>query len=231
VFKTLAFLVRRPDLPRAEFARHYEEVHVPLALPALPGLERYVRNHLAAGAEAPEAFDCMTEFWYASAEHAQRVASAMRSDAGRAIRADELAFMDKPRNRSFAVEERVLRRCEPEGPAAPRETLIALFGADARGPGFDALVERELPQLLRGAAAPAACGAQRVLEAFTGQSQPLGAVVTLSPGAAAPARAQLEAWARSQGALAALWSRRCETPRSEIDALRRPTAGGGSPAG
>lgn len=217
--KTLAFLVRRPDLSRDGFARHYEEIHVPLALPQLSGVERYVRNHLDRGVRAADAFDCMTEFWYESAEHAQRVAAAMRGDAGSAIRADELEFMDKPRNRSFAVEERVLRPARREAPGAPRAVLIALFAPGARR-DFTALVERELPRLLRGPVAVGACAAHRVLASFTGQGRPLASVVTLSPDRGAAARAPLEAWARECGASAALWARRCETPRAEIESQR-----------
>ncbi len=217
--KTLAFLVRRPDLSRDEFARHYEEIHVPLALPQLLGVERYVRNHLDPGAEAADGFDCMTEFWYASAEHAQRVAAAMRGDAGRAIRADELEFMHKPQNRSVAVEERVLRPAQAAGPSAPREALIALFELGV-GADFAALVERELPRLLRGLLSLRACAAQRVLSSFTGQARPLECVVTLSPGGEVAERAALEAWARACGASAALWSHRCETPRDQIEARR-----------
>jgi hypothetical protein len=59
-----------------------------------------------------------------------------------------------------------------------------------------------------------------VLAGFTGQLRSLASVVTLSPGDDAAARAPLEAWARECGASAALWSRRRETPRHQIEASR-----------
>jgi uncharacterized protein (TIGR02118 family) len=221
VIKTLAFLVRRPDLSRAVFARHYEEKHVPLALPQLGGLVRYVRNHLGEREEDAERFDALTEFWYASAAEALAVAAVMRGDAGAAIRADELEFMDKPRNRSFAVEERVLRPAARAGAGAPRAVAIALFEPGARC-DFAALAERELPRLLRARdAAIAACTAHRVLATFTGSGRPLASVVTLSPRSRAALGAEIEAWARARGARSLLWGERFETPEARIRAIRR----------
>ena len=46
MIKTLACLVRRPDLSREAFREHYEDTHVPLALGVFCDWQRYARNHV-----------------------------------------------------------------------------------------------------------------------------------------------------------------------------------------
>ena len=105
--RTLALIARHPTLDRDSFRNHYEQHHVPLALPLLEGLTRYVRNHVVAssGGESPF-FDVMTEFTYRDSDAFEAVLARLGSPAGVAIAEDELQFMDKARNVFFGVEER-----------------------------------------------------------------------------------------------------------------------------
>jgi hypothetical protein len=131
--------------------------------------------------------------------------------------------MDKPRNRSFAVAERVLRPAARSGAGAPRAVAIALFEPGARC-DFAALAERELPRLLRARdAAIAACSAHRVLAAFTGAGRPLVSAVTISPRSRAVLSAEIEEWARGCGAHDLVWAERCETAEAAIRAIPRST--------
>ena len=57
-----AAIARHPALDRDSFRAHYEQQHVPLALPLLEGLTRYVRNHVVASlAGDSPGFDVLTE--------------------------------------------------------------------------------------------------------------------------------------------------------------------------
>src|SRR5207249_1442203 len=69
MLKTLSLKTRRPDLSAAEFRRHYEERHVPLGLGFQDrfGWRKYARNHVARVRSGEVTFDCLTEFWVASA--------------------------------------------------------------------------------------------------------------------------------------------------------------------
>src|SRR5258706_11806269 len=105
--KTLALIVRRPDLTRDEFRDHYEDVHAPLAVRTLlEGTTRYVRNHLREELFGRPTFDVVSAFWYRDAAAAVGVMRRTETPAGDAIRRDELTFMDKPANTFFAVTER-----------------------------------------------------------------------------------------------------------------------------
>lgn len=113
--KTLALIARKPGLASAEFRAHYEQRHVALALPLMRGLVCYVRHYVEATLHGQASFEVATSFDYRDAPAFADVRQRLASAAGDAVRADELAFMDKPRNRYFELrplEERGARRAE-----------------------------------------------------------------------------------------------------------------------
>jgi EthD domain len=103
--KTLALIARKPGLAREEFRAHYEQVHAPLGLTVMRGLVRYVRHHVREELYGAAGFDAATSFAYRDAAALEGVIARLASPAGDAVRRDELTFMDKPRNRFFAVRE------------------------------------------------------------------------------------------------------------------------------
>ena len=110
MIKTIAFVKRKAGISREEFARHYEEVHAPLAAKLFPTFRKYVRNHIVAVASGPEPdFDCISEFWFDDAEGYQAVLEVLNSEAGKVIHADEETFMDTSHRVSFVVDQRVSR--------------------------------------------------------------------------------------------------------------------------
>ena len=63
MIKTVGLLTRRPDISRAEFHRHWREVHAPLVL-ALPGVRRYVQCRPVEGPGIEAEYDGIAEVWY-----------------------------------------------------------------------------------------------------------------------------------------------------------------------
>jgi uncharacterized protein (TIGR02118 family) len=108
MIKAIALIKRKPGLSREEFSRHYEEVHVPLALKYFPTIKRYVRNYILtpSAVEGPE-FDCISEYWYDNIEEQQAAVNFWQSEAGQVIRDDEESFMDQGKTVFFLVEEKV----------------------------------------------------------------------------------------------------------------------------
>ena len=107
MIKVMVMIKRKPGISHEEFCRHYEEVHVPLALKLLPTIRKYVRNHVVALPGTEElGFDCITEFWYDDMEGAQASLDTLNSDAGQVISDDEATFMDKDKQVVFLVDER-----------------------------------------------------------------------------------------------------------------------------
>lgn len=149
MIKALALIKRLPGTDRDAFREHYETVHVPLALPLLDGLERYVRYHVHSNRYGDFAFDVLSAFWYRDRAATDEVFSRLASAEGEAILADELTFMDKPANRFFAVSERSWLSCE-EGEEGD-EHLFVLVARPENMSRFDAsshLTNRLWPRLL-----------------------------------------------------------------------------------
>ena len=166
MIRTLAPIARRPDLSREAFRRHYEQVHVPLALPLLAGIAHYVRNHVIASLSGPEpGFDVLSEFGYGDPVALERVVSDLASERGDPIRRDEARFMDRDRNSFFLIAPRNLTTARREPPAeAIKVALLAARTESAERGAFLDELARAVGVLAAGAAAHAHFETQRVDE-------------------------------------------------------------------
>jgi hypothetical protein len=109
LIKVISLIVRKSELSREQFAEHYEQIHVPLALRSLDGFRGYTRNYLGELiVGAPATFDCASEFWYADRAAIDRTMKFMASAESQALHDDELSFMDRPRNTFFPVAETLI---------------------------------------------------------------------------------------------------------------------------
>jgi hypothetical protein len=197
--KTLALIVRRPDLTRAEFRDHYEQVHAPLAVRTLlEGTTRYVRNHLREELFGRPAFDVVSAFWYRDAAAAVAVMRRTETPAGEAIRRDELLFMNKPANTFFGVTERLVSGAEDADAALAAIALVRRpVGEDAAR--FVEGYEREqVSRLLDATRAPVWCLQNRALR-FGADEPAFDAVTQLH----AAADAGLGPWAKELAATGA----------------------------
>ncbi|MFP6608449.1 MAG: EthD domain-containing protein [Myxococcota bacterium] len=140
MIRTLALIVRRPDVTRRDFRDHYEDVHAPLALPHMKGLKHYLRNHVAEELNGVEpGFDVMTEFGYARAEDVAHIVGILQSPEGEPILRDELTFMDKERNTFFAIGDPVVVAGGEQAPGGAVK-VAALLKSGAEG-AFGPLLE------------------------------------------------------------------------------------------
>lgn len=105
MIRVLAFMRRLPGVTRDAFREHYEQIHVPTALPFLTGTTGYVRHHVREEIHGAPDFDCMTRFDYPDAATVKAVFEQTEGPQADAIRRDERTFMDKPAIVFFPVEE------------------------------------------------------------------------------------------------------------------------------
>jgi len=88
LLKQVTIFKKRPDLARSAFEEHWRTRHAEVVC-ELPGLRRYVQNHMVG--DAGDHVDGIAEVWFDDID-------AMRANAGHpaleAIRADERAFID-----------------------------------------------------------------------------------------------------------------------------------------
>ncbi len=106
MIKAMSLIKRKPGMTQEEFAKHYEEVHVPLAMKHFP-FRKYVRNYVIKppDAEGPD-FDCITEVWFETMEDCQAAAEFSASKEYKVIADDEEKFMDRNKILAFLVDER-----------------------------------------------------------------------------------------------------------------------------
>jgi uncharacterized protein (TIGR02118 family) len=102
MLKFMVVCFRRPELDPAQFRRHLEEVHGPLAK-NLPGLRTYTQNYPCADPKrkAPE-WDAIVELHF---DNWAAMEAAWTSPQGAASDADLAVFADLTRTSWSAVEE------------------------------------------------------------------------------------------------------------------------------
>ncbi len=158
MFKCVALLKRKADMPRAAFIDCYENSHAPLIRRLLPGIVDYRRNYvdpagafLFPGAAALD-FDVVTEIWLADgAAYDRFVARAAEPDIARQIARDEEKLFDRSATRMFVVEEHGAPAASPGLQALEDERAIlrglARFARVLDGKQWDALGDVFAPDI------------------------------------------------------------------------------------
>jgi hypothetical protein len=191
VIRVLAFIRRLPGVSRDAFRTHYEEIHVPIALPFLTGTSGYVRYHVREELFGRADFDCMTRFEYPDAAAVKAVFERTEGPQAEAIRRDERSFMDKPAIVFFPVEEAPASERPPAGDALL--LVCARRPAAEEASGFRRrLLETHLPALRAAVEAPRGARPQFALPGAA-QSRGFDAVIEI----AAAGAGEIASWARA----------------------------------
>jgi uncharacterized protein (TIGR02118 family) len=99
--KRIATVYRRPEVDGAEFDRHWDLVHGPLAC-RLPGLLGYVQTRVLTTVEGAGALDGLAALWFEGRDTADAV---LASAEGQAAWEDNLHFLQRDRLRTTYVDE------------------------------------------------------------------------------------------------------------------------------
>ena len=108
MIKTIGLLTRKDGFTHAQFVRHWVAIHAPLAL-AVPGLRRYVQNHIRTERTRPDIpeteveIDGVAELWFD--DQAALEAAALTPEM-KALHADGAKFIG--RIKSYVVEEKFI---------------------------------------------------------------------------------------------------------------------------
>ncbi len=108
MIKTVGLLTRKQGWTHEQFMTHWVEIHAPLAH-AVPGLRRYVQNHIHGERTRPDIpateveIDGVAELWFDDAAALQKAA---QSPEMQALHADGAQFIG--RIKSYTVEEKIV---------------------------------------------------------------------------------------------------------------------------
>jgi uncharacterized protein (TIGR02118 family) len=97
----MVVVYRRRDLTHAEFRRHLEQVHGPLAM-NLPGLKRYVQNYVCDDPQRKPGWDAIVELYF---DDGAEMEAAWAGPQGAASAADLPKFVDLTRTTWAVVED------------------------------------------------------------------------------------------------------------------------------
>src|SRR5271169_1420868 len=108
MIKTIGLLTRKDGWTHEQFMKHWVEIHAPLAL-AVPGLRRYVQNHIDGERTRPDIpttaveIDGVAELWF---DDQAALEAAARTPEMKALPADGAKFIGHIK--SYVVEEKTV---------------------------------------------------------------------------------------------------------------------------
>lgn len=106
MIKSIVVAHRKPGMSRAEFSDYWKNQHGPLAARLIPGVRRYVQNHLVMIPGMEYEGDGVVEMWYDDVEAWQKSLEAIK--ANRELAEDGAKFCDLRNANVWIVEEHVM---------------------------------------------------------------------------------------------------------------------------
>ena len=107
MIKSIVVAHRKTGLTREEFNRYWKEEHGPLAARLIPGVRKYVQNHLIDIPGMEYEGDGIVEMWYDDVESWQNSMKAIQSS--KELAKDGAKFCDLSNAKVWIVEEHVIK--------------------------------------------------------------------------------------------------------------------------
>ena len=109
MIKSIALAHRKPGLTREEYNKYWKERHGPLAARLIPGLRKYVQNHLVTVPGIEYEGDGIVETWYDDVDSFQNSMKFIHSEEGRALAEDGAKFAEMHSGGLWIVEEHIIK--------------------------------------------------------------------------------------------------------------------------
>jgi len=109
MIKSIVVAHRKAGMTREEYNKYWLEKHAPLAARLIPGVRRYVQNHLVTIPGMEYEGDGIVEMWYDDVEAWQKSIKYIRSPEAKVLAEDAANFCDVRAGKSWIVEEHVIK--------------------------------------------------------------------------------------------------------------------------
>jgi uncharacterized protein (TIGR02118 family) len=109
MIKSIVVAYRKAGMTREEYNKYWLEKHAPLAARLIPGVRRYVQNHLVTIPGMEYEGDGIVEMWYDDIEAWQKSIKYIRSSEAKVLAEDAANFCDVRAGKSWIVEEHVIK--------------------------------------------------------------------------------------------------------------------------
>ena len=114
MIKSIAVAHRKSGMTPEDFNRYWRDVHAPLAARTIPGVRKYIQNHLIRLPGRDYEGDGIVEMWWDNIEAFQNFTDWVSTEAGKDLREDGDKFTDMSKSRLWLVEEHIIKEY-PEG--------------------------------------------------------------------------------------------------------------------
>lgn len=108
MLKLIALISRKSGLTDEEFYKYWKEKHGPLAAKIIPGLRKYIQNHLVRLPGIKYDGDGFVELWFDNLEAYEKFLTWRQSDGAKVLLDDEDKFMDRSKIVRYVVEEHII---------------------------------------------------------------------------------------------------------------------------
>ena len=108
MLKLIALISRKSGLADEEFYKYWKEKHGPLAAKTIPGLRKYIQNHLVRLPGIKYDGDGFVELWFDNLEAYEKFLTWRQSDGAKVLQDDEDKFMDRSKIVRYVVEEHII---------------------------------------------------------------------------------------------------------------------------
>jgi uncharacterized protein (TIGR02118 family) len=112
MIKSIVVAKRKEGMSRAEFYKYWEGTHGPMAAQHMPGVRRYVQNHLVEVPGMEFETDGVVEMWYDDVQAYLKAMDYLTSKEGRFLAEDGKKFADLNPSQMWIVEEHVIKDFE-----------------------------------------------------------------------------------------------------------------------
>jgi uncharacterized protein (TIGR02118 family) len=109
MIKSIVVAYRKAGMTREEYNKYWLEKHAPLAARLIPGVRRYVQNHLVTIPGREYEGDGIVEMWYDDIEAWQKSIKYIRSPEAKVLAEDAANFCDLRSGKSWIVEEHIIK--------------------------------------------------------------------------------------------------------------------------
>lgn len=109
MIKSIVVAHRKAGMTREEFSQYWLNQHGPLAAKLIPGVRRYVQNHIVAVPGMEFQGDGVVEMWYDDVAAWQKSLAATMASKELAADAANFCTLDKGGGGMWIVEEHVIK--------------------------------------------------------------------------------------------------------------------------
>jgi uncharacterized protein (TIGR02118 family) len=109
MIKSIALSYRKAGMTHEEFCDYWVNKHAPLAKRVIPGMRKYVQNHIIQVPGKPYEGDGIVEMWWDDMAAFQNFMAWVQTDAGKELRDDGDKFSDMTKGKMWFAEEHVIK--------------------------------------------------------------------------------------------------------------------------